>query len=211
MDECCLCSRSVGTGSRQKKRKKLYGSCCSASRGVLERLADKLTGGEGSKRLAEMKGPQTFLCHVCDGKLLSIARHEEQLTTFRAEVITWLQCALHPEDTPRSTACKRPSEHASAVSRKAPRLDLDPQLCLHIGQSQPAPSQQVSYHELHSTAAIQQRDQPSTSQQQTPGSQNQPSPLQQPLHVASREQPSRALQQPTSRDLPSPLQQPLAS
>ena len=38
MEECCLCSRSVEIGGSKKKRKRLYGSACSVSRGVWRSL-----------------------------------------------------------------------------------------------------------------------------------------------------------------------------
>ena len=74
------------------------GQACSVSRGVLEKLADQLSS-TGSKKFAEVNGPQAFLCHLCDGKLQSIPRHEEQLRALRAEISTQLQSVLHDSDT----------------------------------------------------------------------------------------------------------------
>ena len=48
---------------------------------ILERLA----GEKDAKRLADIKGPHAFLYHVCEGKLQSVAKHEEQLGTLRAQ------------------------------------------------------------------------------------------------------------------------------
>ena len=58
-----MCSRSIAIGPSKNKWKRLYSSGCVVSRGMLERLA-----GEDAKRLAEIKGPHAFLCHVCEGK-----------------------------------------------------------------------------------------------------------------------------------------------
>ena len=88
----CLCSHSVAIGGPKKKRKRLYGTGCVVSRGVLERLA----GEEEAMRLAEIKGPHAFLCQVCERKLQSVAKHEEQLGALRSEIHTLLQSALHP-------------------------------------------------------------------------------------------------------------------
>lgn len=129
MEECCLCSSSVGSGSWKKKRKKLCGTSCSVARGILERLADELAGEGGYKRLVEVKGLHAFLCHVCEGKLQSIARHEEQLRALRSEMNTQLQTALHPstelEKEIPEPGRKRCREDATtpALTRKAPRLE----------------------------------------------------------------------------------------
>ena len=170
MEECCLCSHSVGTGSWKKKRKKLYGIGCLASRSVLERLADELAGEGGPKRFVEVKGPHAFLCHACEGKLQSIARHEEQLRALRAEINTQLQSVLSSteKEIPGSVGHKRCSEDTgtSAPSRKAPRLDPQPWL---PGQGQPACLELPSSSE----------EPPSVVHEQSPSGQNQPTSLQQ--------------------------------
>jgi len=108
MEECCLCSRSVSIGGSKKKRKRLYGTGCVVSRGILERLA----GEEDAKRLAEIKGPHAFLCHVCEGKLQCVAKHEEQLGVLRAEIHTLLQSTLHPNPQRELVGHKRSIEDA---------------------------------------------------------------------------------------------------
>ena len=40
-------------------------------------------------------GTNHSLCHVCEGKLQSVAKHGEQLGVLRAEIHTLLQSALH--------------------------------------------------------------------------------------------------------------------
>ena len=72
MEECCLCRRSVGIGGSRKKRKLLYGTGMCGVNSILERLA-------------EIKGQHAFLYHVCEGRLQSVAKHEEQLRTLRAQ------------------------------------------------------------------------------------------------------------------------------
>ena len=180
MEECCLCSRSVEIGGSKKKRKRLYGSACSVSRGVLEKLADQLSS-TGSKKFAEVNGPQAFLCHLCDGKLQSIPRHEEQLRALRAEISTQLQSVLHDSDTdeeiPQSAGRKRCSEDASSLSLsdKAPRLDPQPSL---PRQDQP---QGVSQEHPEQLTCLQLPEEtshpPSVIPEQSLASHSRPSPL----------------------------------
>ena len=120
-----MCSRSVAIGGSKKKRKRLYGTGCVVSRGTLERLA----GEEDAKRLVEIKGPHAFLCHVCDGKLQSVAKHEEQLRALRAEIHTLLQSALRLNPQRELAGQKRCVEDAMMPvpsARKAPRIDPNP-------------------------------------------------------------------------------------
>lgn len=86
----------------QKKWKRLYGAGCVV--GILERLA-----GEDAKRLVEIKRPNAFLCHMCEGKLQSVAKHE-QLRVLRAEIHTLLQSALHPNPQRELAGHKRCTE-----------------------------------------------------------------------------------------------------
>lgn len=141
MEECCLCSRSVAIGGPKKKQKRLYGTGCVVSRGILETLA----GEEEAKRLAEIKGPHAFLCHVCEGKLQSVAKHEEQLGALRSEIHTLLQSALHPKLQRELSGHKRCIEDAMITipvpsARKAPRIDP---------KSQQTPSEGVTEQPIH--------------------------------------------------------------
>ena len=80
-----------------------------------------------------MKGPSAWLCHLCDGKLASIARHENQLRVLKAEVTISLKSALCLSSTereiqePLSAGQKRGSDSGAdgSVLTKAPRLSLD--------------------------------------------------------------------------------------
>ena len=70
----------------------------------------------------------TFLCHVCSGKLQSIARLEQKLSDFRAGINSHLQVALCPnaeKEAPQSAGHKGCCEDASRMValNKAPRLD----------------------------------------------------------------------------------------
>ncbi len=118
MDSCCLCSCSVAIGSFNKKRKQLYGRSCSQSRAVLERLTVEVTG-QGLPA-AETWLTRAFLCHVCDGKLISIEKHEEQLRVLKGEVADSIRLSrtpqtgesVHAEPQPVNWQ-KRGHEHAS--------------------------------------------------------------------------------------------------
>ena len=90
-----------------------------------------MTPGEGgTEAFADIKGPHAFLCHVCDGKLQSIARHEDQLRALKSEISTMLQSAMRPDtDGELALIRKRRSEGATAMNLtgKAPRLRPQPQ------------------------------------------------------------------------------------
>ena len=98
---CCSCSHSIDDITSKKKQKKLCGASCCVARGVLDRLTLELLGQGSSQGLVEVKGPSALLCHLCDGKLSNIVRHEEQLKVLKAEVISSLKSALHLSSTER--------------------------------------------------------------------------------------------------------------
>ena len=94
----------------------------------MDGLADELADEGGSEKLAELNGPLAFLCHVCSGKLQSIARLEQKLRDLRAEMNSQLQvvlCSNAEKEAPQSAGHKRCREDASRMvaSNKAPRLD----------------------------------------------------------------------------------------
>lgn len=169
MEECCLCSRSVGIGASKKKRKRLYCTGCVVSRGILKRLA----GEEDAKKLAEIKGAHAFLCHICEGKLQSVAKHEEQLGALRAQIHTLLQSALHPTPYRELVGRKRCTEDGTIpTARKVPRIDTQPRQT----QSEGVTEQPIHLDPPASSSDAYEEEHPSVTQEQSSLSHHQPSP-----------------------------------
>lgn len=182
MEECCLCSRSVGVGSSKKKRKKLYGTGCLVTRVVLERLVDELAGEGGTKKFVDAKGPHAFLCHVCEGKLQSIAKHENQLRALKAEINTLLQSALNPNTDRELAGRKRCREDGGTLNLtgKSPRLDPQPQ-----GPTQGVSQQSPEQPELPTCSGSHDRS-PPVSLEHSPTNREQPISLQQSPTISVR-------------------------
>lgn len=165
---CCLCSRSLDDSTFKKKRKKLWAASCCIARGVLDELTSEVPGAS-SLRLAELKGPSAYLCHLCDGKLASIARHENQLRVLKAEVIITLKSALCLSSTereihePLSAGQKRGSDSGAdgLALTKAPRLSLD------LQSSSGTQSEALMPEQPTQICPLSQQQHPVTSQEQS--------------------------------------------
>ena len=188
MEECCLCSRSVATGASKKKRKRLYGTGCAVSRGMLEKLAGD------AKRLAEIKGPHAFLCHVWEGKLQSVAKHEEQLRALKAEIDTLLQSALRLDPQRELLGHKRCADDATIKmpvpsARKAPRIDPNPRQTqseglteqpIHLEPTGSSSDVEEPLSVIQEQSSVQPSPSSTASQEQTPTSQEQTNVQQSP-------------------------------
>ncbi len=157
------------------------------------------------QNLAEVKGPHAFLCHLCEGKLLSISKLEEQIRTTKADVISILRSSTAEEGVRQhqSVGQKRGHEDPStpATVAKEPRVDSR-SLSSYEAESQ---SMELSTSPVPQVQLLRSPDKypPAVSQQQSPTEQVPEPPAaesQQPFPVTIPVQPA----QPLERLTPSP-------
>ena len=94
MDECCLCKKTLKSGSARSKRKKLFGNAAKEPRDVLENFCKRELDA-GLNEIVEVSGTRdVYLCNICSTQLTKVPKLEKELQSLK-QAISFKIKSLH--------------------------------------------------------------------------------------------------------------------